>query len=366
MNAKEGNEAKHQTMNMATRLLSVTAGITLPLLAGGLLLGYFKFSAPKYQGPPSDHFNGEKFYNIGNVSANGGLQVLRWMLTRDKTDWVDNLDENYKDAPPRVVKGDSLRITFINHATLLIQTAGLNILTDPIWSERTSPVSWAGPRRKKLPGIRFEDLPPIDLVVISHNHYDHLDIPTLQRLSNRDAPQIYTPLGVAQFLEQEGIKHAKDMDWWDKVQLQEEVQLHCVPAQHFSGRGLGDRDATLWAGYIIHTPRGNIYFAGDTGYGPFVQEIKKRFNNIRLALLPIGAYKPEWFMRPIHVNPAEAVQMHLDLNARQSIGMHFGTFQLADEGEQEPLEALSKALKQKNVKKHQFITLREGEALFLE
>jgi L-ascorbate metabolism protein UlaG (beta-lactamase superfamily) len=232
----------------------------------------------------------------------------------------------------------------VNHATTLIQMDGLNILTDPMWSERASPVQWAGPRRFHAPGIAFEHLPPIDLVVLSHNHYDHLDIGSLRRLSREHRPRIVVPLGVRAFLERKGIRGAEEGDWWTERPVGDGVRLTTVPAKHFSGRGLLDRDRTLWASYVIAGPAGNVYFAGDTGFGPHFEEVRQRFGAIRLAILPIGAYEPLWFMSRVHVSPTEALRAHGVLGASTSLAIHFGTFQLADDGQLEAPRRLEELL----------------------
>jgi L-ascorbate metabolism protein UlaG (beta-lactamase superfamily) len=209
-------------------------------------------------------------------------------------------------------------------------------------------------------GISFEDLPKIDAVILSHNHYDHLDVQTLRRLHTKHNPLIITPLGVKQFLDDENIPGAKDLDWWDDCNLGD-ITIQSVPAQHFSGRGIFDRDATLWCGYVVKTNYGNIYFAGDTGYNDKTfKEIGSKCGRIKVALIPIGAYKPGWFMSPIHVSPEEAIQIHLDVRAELSIASHYGTFPLADDGQFDPLEDLSKAKNKTGISERQFITLEEG------
>jgi len=212
------------------------------------------------------------------------------------------------------------------------------------------------------PGIRFEDLPKIDYIILSHNHYDHLDINTLKNIYKTHQPKIITPLGVKSFLDNNQIITATDLDWWQERSLSDSLIIQSVPAQHFSGRGISDRDATLWCGYVIKNHRGNIYFAGDTGYNEFTfKEIGKRCAPISVALIPIGAFKPAWFMSPIHCSPAQAVQIHFDVNASQSIATHFGTFPLADDGEDEPTTELIQAMKEAKLATEKFLVLKEGE-----
>src|ERR1700682_945305 len=236
---------------------------------------------------------------------------------------------------------------------------GVNILPDPVWSERVSPVEFMGPRRHRAPGIRFEDLPPIDAILISHNHYDHLDITTLLRLVVRDHPRIVVPLGNAALLARHGIFGVTELDWWDGGPLAHGVRVTCVPAQHFSSRGISDRDANLWAGFVVSGPSGNVYFAGDTGWGPHLEEIVSRFAPIRAALLPIGSYAPRWFMKSHHIDPQDAVKVHGVLGASTSIAIHFGTFELGDDGLEEPVRELKRAIAEAG--EPRFWILNEGE-----
>jgi L-ascorbate metabolism protein UlaG (beta-lactamase superfamily) len=245
---------------------------------------------------------------------------------------------------------------------VLIQLDAVNILCDPIWSKRASPFSWIGPKRHRAPGIPFEQLPKIDLVLQSHDHYDHFDVPTLRRIAPWK-PQFAVPLGVASRLLSKRIateSQIAELDWWQSAQFSEMIRITSVPARHFSGRGLRDRNKTLWSGYVLETPSGDILFAGDTAYGPHFAEIRARFPNLRLALLPIGAYRPQWFMGPVHISPADAVRAHKELGVSTSIGIHFGTFRLADDGEEEPVADLQRALDQEK-ERLRFWTLEPGE-----
>lgn len=294
------------------------------------------FAAPKYRGPQSDHFDGKRFHNLQPTRHAGFLDMVKWLTRRDPGKWERWREIVPAAPPPARVAGRALRVTWVNHSTFLVQTENVNLLTDPIWSMRCSPVQWAGPKRHHRPGIRFEELPPIDAVLISHNHYDHMDVPTLRHLERRHT---LVGLGNAAFLQ-----GATDLDWWQSAAISEDVRVHCVPAQHFSSRGLTDRDANLWCGFVVETPHGAIYFAGDTGYGPHFQMIAERFGPIRLALLPIGAFRPEWFMRAVHISPREAVRAARDLGAQLSIPMHYSTFHLGDDGQDEPAEVLRREL----------------------
>jgi L-ascorbate metabolism protein UlaG (beta-lactamase superfamily) len=302
------------------------------------------FWTRRFQGPLTDHFDGRRFHNAPTVSHGGWRDFLRWRRTSTPGPWRD-----WTEAPPgppptaRVAKGE-LRVTFVNHATVLIQMDGLNVLTDPIWSYRCSPLSFIGPRRRRPPGLRFEDLPSIDAILVSHNHYDHLDLPTLRRLQAKGTPRLYTGLGNHDFLESRGIGRSRELDWWEGVELAPGVTVHGVPAQHFSGRGLRDRDRSLWMGFVIGGPSGSVYFAGDTAFGPHFEEIRKRCGPVRLALLPIGAFQPEWFMGRVHLSPEQALEAHRVLGAGSSMAIHFGTFRLADDGEEIPAQRLRAAV----------------------
>jgi L-ascorbate metabolism protein UlaG (beta-lactamase superfamily) len=342
-------------------LISLLALLTLLLsfLAAALLLGWV-FSAPSHRGAASDHFDGRRFRNRP-ATGHGVLTFFRWQLHREKGSWRKWTEAPPGPRPPESVDGGALRATFVNHSTVLLQMDGMNVLTDPVWSDRVSPVYFAGPKRHRPPGIRFDDLPPIHLVLISHNHYDHLDLTTVRRLEERGHPLFVVPLGVAAFLRQKGIENVVEVDWWKESGC---GQLHitAVPAQHFSSRGFFDRDATLWCGYVVEGPSGRIYFAGDTGFGPHFEEIGKRFDPLRLALLPIAAYRPRWFMHPVHMAPDEAVAAHGLLRAKQSMAIHFGTFCLGDDGQEEPAAELRRALAGKGG----FVVPEEGRGVVVE
>lgn len=336
--------------------------ISFPAMVG---IGGILLAAPRYRGPLSDHFDGKRFINPWGIKPKGVGAVLRWMFNRQRGPWQEEKTISYGKRPLDHFN-EGIRITFVNHTTFLIQADGLNILTDPVWSKRTSPFSWAGPKRMRNPGIKLEDLPRIHVVLLSHNHYDHLDIQTMRVIFGAHHPTIITPLGVKAFLDQEQITGATDMDWWEERSVNDRVKIQAVPAQHFSGRGSIDRDATLWCGYTIETSTGKIYFAGDTGYNnSLFQQIGIRCGKIKVSIIPIGAYKPRWFMSPIHVSPEEAVKIHLDVRSEFSIASHFGTFPLADEGGQEPVRDLVAALEQYGVAKEKFTAMKEGEALVL-
>mgnify|MGYP005841111219 CR=1 FL=1 len=256
-----------------------------------------------------------------------------------------------------------IQLTWLGHTTFLIQVAGVNILTDPMFSERASPLSFAGPKRLVPPPLRPTQLPPIQAVVISHNHYDHLDQASVSALG----PQVnfLVPLGLAAWFQRTGLPKVQELDWWQTASLGP-IRYHCVPAQHFSMRRPFDANRTLWAGWVLETPAGKIYFAGDTGYSPDFQEIGRRLGPMRLALIPIGGYMPRWFMRPMHLDPPEAVQVYRDVRAQQAIGMHWGTFKLTEEPLGEPPLYLQQVLRQQELSPEQFLVLRIGETRVFE
>jgi L-ascorbate metabolism protein UlaG (beta-lactamase superfamily) len=342
------------------RRLFLSLAVLLAISAGGVGIGGCMFSAPTWKGPKTDHFDGERFVNLEPRERKGSF--LDWQLNRKQGPWKEWNDVPPGAPPPERVARGGLRVTLINHATVLLQLDGLNILTDPIYSERCSPVSFAGPKRVRPPGIRFEDLPPIDVVVLSHNHYDHMDVATLRRLQEKfPGVRIFAGLGNRAFLEGEGLRQVTEVDWWQEFPLGSEVTLVSARTQHFSNRGLYDRGGTLWTGYVFRGPHGATYFAGDTGWGRQFAEARERFGPMRLAVLPIGAYKPEWFMSPIHVSPGEAVQASVDLGARYSVPMHYGTFNLADDGEEEAVVELKRALAERGGQAPEWWVLGFGE-----
>jgi L-ascorbate metabolism protein UlaG (beta-lactamase superfamily) len=313
----------------------------------------------------SDHFDGKRFFNPTFPHGRKLSDLLRWMCTRKKAPWPRWLDNEPVPGPPGAVGPDELALTFINQATFLVQMAGCTLLTDPIWSERASPFSWIGPRRVRPPGLAWEQLPAIDLVLISHNHYDHMDLPTLRRLEERFRPLLLTGLGNRAFLRNHGLDNVQELDWWQSKEVAPGIRVTMTPAQHFSARGLFDQNRTLWGGFVVEWPAGVVYFAGDSGYASHFAAIAQRWPQLDVALLPFAAYEPRWFMKPAHMNAAEAVQAHGDLNPRLTVGMHFGTFQLTDEPMDEPMLALRQALTEQGVAPGAFVVPGFGETICL-
>jgi L-ascorbate metabolism protein UlaG (beta-lactamase superfamily) len=257
-----------------------------------------------------------------------------------------------------------LRISYVGHASVLIQTAGLNILLDPVWSKRASPFRFAGPKRVNDPGIAFADLPPIDVVLVSHGHYDHLDLATLSRLAAVHRPRVVTPLGNDKIIRNhDPAVAAEGYDWEDRVNIGEGVAVTLVATRHWSARNLSDRNMALWASFVIEAPGGRVYFVADSGYGSgsHFRKARDRHGPFKLAILPIGAYEPRWFMRDQHMNPSESVQAFIDSDAEFALAHHYGTFQLTDEPIDAPLIALADALANTAIPAERFRLLRPGE-----
>ncbi len=293
--------------------------------------------------PESDHFDGKLFFNpgVGRIDKSFG-DMWRWSR-EEKAVWPEWV-ETATGPVMWPSAGRGAAATFVNHATFVVAfgsgDSGVTALFDPVWSERCSPVSFAGPRRVHAPGVPFDSLPRIDVVMISHNHYDHLDLATLKRLAARDAPLFLVPLGDGKLLRRAGMTRVEEMDWWQRTSLRG-VEITFLPAQHWSARGLFDRNQSLWGSWGVVARDGTaVYHGGDTGYGPHFAEIRARWRAPDLALLPIGAYAPRWFMGSAHMDPAQAVQAFHDLGARQAVGMHFGTFPLTNEPREEPAALL--------------------------
>ncbi|MFP8490051.1 MBL fold metallo-hydrolase [Gracilimonas sp. Q87] len=352
------------------KLIGKIVTILLILIVTGAIfiasLGWY-VSEPGYKGPVTEHFNGETFENPDEVPEKTFFDVMKWYFQRDQGEWTPVPESEITFAAKPVSNViDGMVITYVNHSTFLIQVAGVNILTDPVWSDRVSPVSFAGPKRYRPAGVRFEDLPRIDLIVISHNHYDHLNLETLKKINEIYEPRVIAPLGVGRMLNSNGINKVFELNWWDNKVIDSDITIHSVQAQHFSARGLFDRDKTFWNGYVIETPAGNVYFAGDTGYGSFFKDIGQRYPNIKVGLIPIGAYKPRWFMKPMHVNPEEAIQVHKDVGAEISFGMHFGTFPLADDGMKDPENDFSSAMQKSENRGVNFKLLTEGDSFSIK
>jgi L-ascorbate metabolism protein UlaG (beta-lactamase superfamily) len=326
----------------------------------------FQFYARQryYDGPRSDHFDGTRFFDRHGVPAKPFGDLFRWQATRAKAEWPVWAPSPFSDIPPARVSGHDWRICYVGHASVLLQTAGLNILFDPVWSQRASPFTFAGPKRVNDPGIAFDALPPIDVVLLSHGHYDHLDVRTLSRIARGHAARVIAPLGNDKAIRSfdRRIKVAT-FDWHDRIELSAAISVTLVPTRHWSARGLFDRNKALWASFVLETPAGRIYYVGDSGYGDgqHFRSVRERYGPIRLAILPIGAYEPRWFMRDQHINPEEAVKALQDCGGEIALAHHHGTFQLTDEAINAPVEALAIARAAAGLTAEQFRVLKPGE-----
>lgn len=341
-------------------LLKIILIVICAVIGSFFFVGWW-YSENGYEGDKSDHFNGRKFINPSQLRHNGIKDVLRFILTREQDPWVRNYETYVRDTPLHRVAEDQVQITFVNHSTFLIQYADLNILTDPVWSERCSPSQRFGPRRQRPPGLRFEDLPDIDIVLVSHNHYDHLDRDTIVNLINEYHPTFICPLGLDQLIASWGAKSVISLDWWQGTRTHD-IRVTAVPANHFSSRGVFDRDRTLWCGFVLGCKDHRIYFVGDTGYSSIFEEIGRKIGSMNISLIPIGAYLPRWFMSPIHVAPDQSVRIHQDVQSKHSIAMHFGTFPLADDNPQRAVADLIQAKKESGLTDEEFIIPNEGHS----
>jgi L-ascorbate metabolism protein UlaG (beta-lactamase superfamily) len=317
---------------------------------------------PYYSGPVTDHFDGLRFFNPGEPDTDRSFgDMLRWRRSVPDNPWPGSVPVTPVVPEPRVA---GLRVTMVGHATLLIQVAGLNLLTDPVWSDRASPLAFAGPRRVTAPGVRLEDLPPIDAVLLSHNHYDHLDIATLRALHARQTPLIVTPLGNDRLVHRH-IPGARVVtgDWGARFEIGPGAEVHIVPATHWSSRGIRDRRMALWGGFMVRAGGRLIYFAGDTGYGTgtIFRAMRARFGPTDLALLPIGAYDPRWFMAAQHTDPEEAIRIMRDLEARAALGIHWGTFKLTDEPRDDPALRLAAGLAAQGIEPGAFVAMQPSD-----
>lgn len=316
-----------------------------------------------YSGPKSDHFDGLQFFNPGGKKPKNITELFGEFL-KGRPKWPKSFPSPYEDKPPRRVHGDQLRVSYVGHASILLLTEGVNILLDPVWSERVSPFSFVGPKRVNEPGIKFQNLPPIDLVLISHNHYDHLDVKTLAALVKAHDPLILAPLGNEKIIRKQARQaRVQTKDWGETVSFSSSLAVTLEPCHHWSARGTTDRRKALWAAFVIRTPAGAIYHVGDTGFhkGINYRQAARKYGGFRLAILPFGAYEPRHFMQAQHQNPDEAVQGHLLCQAKYTLGHHWGTFHLTWETIEDQLRDLSDARKKYGVAKENFRALLPGQ-----
>ena len=293
--------------------------------------------------PQSDHFNGKTFFNPGEKPDRGMLDLIKWKLTSRAEAWPERVEVDRRPLPPAPAS-DGIVATWVGQSTVLLRSASATILTDPIFSDRAGPLPWAGPRRAAPPGVDFAAVPKVDVILLSHDHFDHCDLPTLRMLARRDDPLAVAPLAHRPLLAGAGLRRIVELDWWQAHACAPGLDATLVPALHWCRRRPFGTNRRLWGGFMLRAGRRLVYFAGDSGYDQrLFAGIGGRFGAPDLAILPIGAYEPRWFMRSAHMNPPEAVQAHLDVRARRSIGVHWGTFQLTDEGREEPVRALAEA-----------------------
>jgi L-ascorbate metabolism protein UlaG (beta-lactamase superfamily) len=349
----------------ALKLVGLSA---LAAISGGTAYAMLRQpSNPYYSGPVSDHFDGLKFFSPGrrNFAEKSRMDLLKWQFGGGKVGWPSQFPSPFSDQPPaRVDSG--LRVMLVGHASYLIQTSGLNLLMDPVWSDRASPVTFAGPKRVNAPGIALSDLPKIDAVLLTHNHYDHMDVATISSLAKAHAPRIIVPLANDMILLTADAGLAPLIsahDWGDSVALSDRVTVTLEPSLHWSARGMTDRFMALWGNFVIDAPAGRIYACGDTGYDEdsIFPRMKAKYGGFRLALLPIGAYEPRWFMKEQHMNPEEAVKVFQELGADAAIGHHWGTFNLTNEGVDDPRAALDLALAEARIDPRLFAAFRPGQ-----
>jgi N-acyl-phosphatidylethanolamine-hydrolysing phospholipase D len=315
-------------------------------------------------GQPAHHVDGG-FRNTG-ADFQRPSSWTRWRFIARRL-WASYTSPRAFNAPRVANDGKAVQaglinpgITWVGHATLLVQVDGINVLTDPQWSERASPVSWGGPRRLSPPGLAFGDLPPIHVVIISHDHYDHLDLSTVKRLAETHDPLFLVPLGMKTWFAENGMNHVEELDWWQEREYQG-VKFVCLPAQHFSQRTLWDGNERLWASWAILSPERRLYFSGDTGYFDGFKEIGRKLGPFDLAAVAIGAYVPPEIMKSVHTTPEEAVQTFLDVNARILLGIHWGTFDLAEEPLDEPPQRMLAEISRRDIESDRAWIFKIGE-----
>ena len=341
------------------------------LIAGVFILLPWSCAAQQPH-PDKLHHTENGFKNNHLNDQSKFLDFLKWRWNRL---WKKNTgpeDYNFPLAEnnPEFLASNTEKntVTWIGHATLLVQIEGKNILTDPLFSERASPVQWAGPKRVVSPGLSFDDLPPIDIVVISHDHYDALDENSIKQLHKRHGgrrTKYFVPLGLGRWFKRNGIQNVVELDWWDRYS-DKDLEIIAVPVQHWSKRTFLSRNTSLWAGWVIQSKRFRFFFSGDSGYTPDFREIGRRLGPFDLSAIPIGAYEPRWFMKNYHISPEEALQVHLDVQSRLTVGIHWGTFILTDEPLNEPPARLKRERRDKGISEEAFAVLAHGETLVLE
>jgi L-ascorbate metabolism protein UlaG (beta-lactamase superfamily) len=314
-----------------------------------------------YYDPAKRHRTAEGFRNNYPHPQKGGFWKWKWDQWRERL--PRRPEGGYRFETARADLSENPSVTWVGHATVLLRIGGLNVLTDPHFSERASPLTFAGPKRVVAAVPALHELPHIDVVVVSHNHYDHLDFYSVAKLADQPggSPRFFVPLGLKDWFTRRGIEEVVELDWWESRAFKG-LEVHFVPVQHWSKRTLTDENQTLWGGWVLRHPELAFFFAGDTGYSKDFADIRARFGGFDLAAIPIGAYEPRWFMKIMHLNPAEAVQVHKDVNARQSLAIHWGTFDgLTDESLYEPPVVLANERAAAGLSERDFFVLKHGE-----
>lgn len=343
--------------------------IAIVIALTGLLLLSACYKNPNYS-PVKSHHTEEGFRNRYPHPPKNGFWKWRWERLRYGVPADPQEGYGFPLVKPDVAFLQTNRnldtLTWLGHDTFLLQLGGLNIMTDPHLTERASPFSFVGPRRYVAPPMSFSELPRVDVVLISHSHYDHLDLPTLQQLALQKGgpPRYLMGLNLLKWARDNGIPNASELDWDDAESIGA-VRFHFVPVQHWSARSLWDRDRTLWGGWVIEHGERRIFFGGDFGYSRDLADIGARFGGFDLAMLPVASYEPRWFMKSMHVNTDEAVQAHIDLRARYSVGMHWGTFRLTDERLDEPPLRLAQSLANAGISEQTFFLMQHGQTRLL-
>lgn len=326
--------------------------------------------------PASDHFNGKTFIEPGATSKRLFRDFLRWRLSSRPAAWPRSVQLE-SHSPPRTPVGDEICATWLGHATYLVQTTHGNFLFDPVFSDRVSPFQWAGPRRVHPIPIPIDRLPPITAVCVSHDHYDHFDHTSIQQLARAFDPVFFAPLRHRDLLTASGARRIVELDWWQTEALPSGAEVTLTPTKHWSNRLGTPRNYRLWGGFFVRVGESSstqpreigkraVWFVGDSGYDqPLLAEIRRRCGSPDVAIVPIGAYEPRWFMALMHMNPAEAVQLHHDIGANVSLAMHWGTFRLTDEAREAPVEALVAARTAAKIPAETFRILQPGESCVL-
>lgn len=321
-------------------------------------VGYLLSSSP-YRGPVSDHFDGKHFHNPEASRMPGLSDMLKFMTGGPREKWPPV----HQAAVGKMVPDDEKdSIRYLGHAMFLITVSGKRILIDPVF-RKAGPLGVFGPSRFRKPGMALQDLPRVDGILVSHNHYDHFDVSAVQYLIRRDNPRLMMPFGCGNVLPVLYRKNLIELDWWDSTGINDAITITAVPARHFSGRGLFDRNRSLWCGFTIEYSGRTIFYAGDTAYGEHFRAIAKRFPGIESALLPIGAYRPEWMMEGIHINPEDAVKAFLELGADRFIAYHHRTFRLSWEGPDTPKRELYAASNKMELVQNRILAPKEGDAI---